>query len=301
MEEWHALAARQHGVIRVGTGGLSRVRARDEVRAGTLVPYGRYAVVASMSPATAERALWVSLAEVGLPAAVSGVAALWLYGVPVELPDRVEVLVPRARRRPRVPARRVVARELARSRTVRGLPVVSVPVAVRRAGAELPFAALVDVVEHVLRLRLTTQEQLRRALGHGLVGAAALREALTATSVDSHSLWERRLAAMLRAAGLPRPRRQALVGREPAYWVDFLFEPWQVAVEVDGFAVHAQPAAFTYGLRRSRRLRLRHGLDVLAYAPVEIRDHGAAVVAEIAAALAARGCVAARGYLRQSS
>lgn len=121
------------------------------------------------------------------------------------------------------------------------------------------------------------------------------------TSAESQSLWERRLAAMLRRAGLPRPRRQVPIGGEPTYWVDFLFERWGLAVEVDGFSVHARPEAFAYGLRRARRLHVRHGLDVLAYAPVEIRDRGPEVVTEIAEALAARGCAAAQGYLRHNS
>lgn len=146
-----------------------------------------------------------------------------------------------------------------------------------------------DVVEHVLRMRLTTREQLGRALGHGLVGAARLRAALEVTSPESHSRWERRLASLIREAGLPRPRRQARVGDDIGYWIDFLFEPWNVGVEVDGFALHAQPETFTYGLRRARRLRVRHGIDVLAYAPVEIRDHGPELVAEIASLLSARG------------
>ena len=263
------------------------------MRVGTLLPAGRHALVAAIGAPTPERALWAAATEVGPPAALSGAAALWLYGVPVPaFPERPELLVPRSRTMqgtPGVRVQRVVARELARTRTARGLPVVSVPVAVRRAGAELPLAALTDVVEHVLRMRLTTYEQLRRMLGHGLVGARALRDAMAVTGPDSHSVWERRLATLIRQARLPRPRRQARIGREPAYWVDFLFEPWGVAVEVDGFAAHAQPETFASGLRRTRRLTARYGLEVLAYAPTEIRDNGPAVVAEIAGLLAARG------------
>lgn len=297
MESWRQAAAERHGVVRRGDAGLSHRGAAREVRTGALVPFGHHALVVSMGAATPERALWAAVMEIGSPAALSGTAALWLYGVPISLPDRPEVLIPRHRARRRlssVRVQRVVRRELARTRTARGLPVVSVPVAVRRAAAELPFSALVDVVEHVLRMRLTTYEQLGRALGHGLVGAQALRDAISVTDPDSHSRWERRLADLIRRAGLPRPRRQALVGRDPAYWVDFLFEPWGVAVEVDGFAVHAQPESFTYALRRTRRLRVMHGLDVLAYAPVEIRDQGAAVVTEIARCLAARGAPVGR-------
>lgn len=88
---------------------------------------------------------------------------------------------------------------------------------------------------------------------------------------------------------MPRPRRQALVHRDPSYWVDFLFAEWNVAVEVDGFAAHARPEAFAYGLRRARRLRVRRGIEVLSYAPVEIRDDPAGVVGEIADLLRQRG------------
>jgi very-short-patch-repair endonuclease len=260
---------------------------------GGVVPHGRHTLVVASGATTPERGLWAAVTEVGEPCAVSASAALWLYDVPAAaVPECPEVLVARHRRPRRVAGarvQRVVPRELARARSVRGLPVASVPVAVRRAAAELQPATLADVVEHVLRMRLSTREQLRRALGHGLVGAGRLRAALEVTSPESHSRWERRLAALIRDAGLPRPRRQARVGDAPGYWVDFLFDPWGIGVEVDGFALHAQPETFAYGLRRTRRLRVRHGIEVLAYAPVEIRDHGAEVVAEIAALLKARG------------
>ena len=293
MSDWQRVAAQRDGVIRRGEAGLTRKAAAAGVRAGSLTRYGRYTLVAALGARTREQELWAALTEVGSPALVSGATALWLYGIPVAaLPDRTELLIPRRRANRRVQGatvRRVVGRELARSRTARGFPVTSVPVAVRRAGAELAPPELTEAVEHVLRLRLCTAGQLHRALGHGLVGADALRSALAVTDPASHSVWERRLASLIRRAGLPRPRRQALVGTEPAYWVDFLFDRWRLAVEVDGFAVHARPDSFVYGLRRRRRLRIRDGLDVLSYAPAEIRDRGEAVIAEIAALLAARG------------
>ncbi len=293
MANWHEVAAAQHGVIRRGQGGLSRHRADTEIRSGGLVRHGRRALVVAASAPSPDRALWIAACEIGEPMAVSGVAALRLYGVPVGLsPERPEVLVPRWRsgawgRVARVCP--VVACELARARTAGGHRVASVPVSLRRASVDLDFACFVTTVEHVLRLRLATAGQLWRALGHGLVGAQALRDALALADPASHSTWERRLAVLIRRAGLPRPRRQARLQGEPTYWVDFLFEPWGLAVEVDGFVVHAQPDAFVYGLRRARRLRLQHGIDVLSYAPAEIRDHPHEVVAEIATELQRRG------------
>lgn len=211
MEQWQQVAARQHGVVRRDTPGLSRHRSRREVKIGGFVPHGRHTLLVGPAADTPERRLWAAVAEVGSPCAVSGAAALWLYGVPVpELPERPEILIPR-HRWPRsvdgARVQRVVVREMARARTSRGLPVASVPVAVRRSSVELSAHALAAVVEHVLRMRLTTREQLRRALGHGLVGAARLRSALEVTSPESHSFWERRLATLIRDAGLPRPQR----------------------------------------------------------------------------------------------
>jgi very-short-patch-repair endonuclease len=289
MTEWQTVATEQQGVLRRGQCDLPR-RTATVVRRG-LVPLGRNALVVAGSAPSAERALWLAACEIGDPMALSGLAALWLYGVPVAPPEQPEVLVPR----PRVVTgsgvarvHRVVARELVRARVVRGLRVTSVPVALRRAGAEADAAALVTYVEHVLRLRLATVGQLWRALGHGLVGAAALRDALAVADPESHSEWERRLAALIRQAGLPRPRRQARLGGDRTYWTDFLFERHCLAVEVDGFAAHARPEEFVYGLRRSRRIRIAHGIDVLTYAPVEIRDRPDEVVGEIAAELARR-------------
>lgn len=175
VDGWRDVAARQHGVVRRGTCGLTRAAVERELRSGALAPAGRRALVVTAAPPSPARDLWRVRTEVGDPMAFSGLAALLLYGVPVpHLPDRVEVCVPRHRARRVVTGARVrpvVARELARRRTVGGLPVVSVPVAIRRAAAELPPVPYADVVEHALRLRLTTEEQLRRSLGHGLVGA----------------------------------------------------------------------------------------------------------------------------------
>lgn len=291
-QTWHDVAAHQHGVVRRGA-ALPRQRADAELRRGALRRQGRHALVVAGSPASVERDLWIAACEVGEPLTFTGTTALSLYGVPVPKVQTVPiVLVPRSRvaARTRVArVHRVVARELARSRTAHGHQVTSVPVSVRRAGVELTVGQLAEVVEHVLRLRLSTTEQLRRTLGRGLVGAAALRAALDLVCPDSHGVWERRLAALIRAAGLPRPRRQAPVPGETTYWLDFLFPQWSLAVEVDGFLVHATPETFVYGLRRTRRLQVRHGIDVLAYAPVEIRDRGEDVVAEIAAELRRRG------------
>ena len=291
MEAWRAVAASRYGVVPRGAADLTRRRVERELRSGALRLVGRRALVDTMAPPTPERALWAAVTDVGDGALLSGRAALWAYGAPVEVPDRPEVLVPRSHAVPRSPVatvRRVVPRETARRRTARGLPVVSVPVAVRRAAAETAFRDYVTLVEHVLRLRLATETQLRRCLGRGLVGASALRTALEVVTAESHSLWERRLAALIRRAGLPRPRRQVRVSTDPTYWVDFLFADFGVAVEVDGFAAHGGPGEFAYALRRARRLQVRGGLVVLAFSPAEIEADPSGVVTEIAAALVAR-------------
>jgi very-short-patch-repair endonuclease len=93
---------------------------------------------------------------------------------------------------------------------------------------------------------------------------------------------ERRLLALVRAAGLPPPRvNPRLAGHE----VDFLWTEARVVAEVDGFAFHSTRAAFERDRRRDADLGdSGHRVIRLTWLQLEREPHR--VVARLAAALA---------------
>jgi very-short-patch-repair endonuclease len=95
---------------------------------------------------------------------------------------------------------------------------------------------------------------------------------------------ERRLLALIRAAGLPPPRTNVHVG---PYEVDFLWPAHRLVVEVDGFAFHSSRAAFERDRRRDADLQAR-GLRVTRVTWRQLEREPHAVVARLAAALALR-------------
>jgi very-short-patch-repair endonuclease len=96
---------------------------------------------------------------------------------------------------------------------------------------------------------------------------------------------ERKLVALLRAAALPAPELNARVKRDE---VDFLWRKHRVAVEVDGYAYHADRRAFERDRERDGVL-LADGYAVLRITWRQLITRHEAVIAKIAAALAVRG------------
>jgi very-short-patch-repair endonuclease len=96
---------------------------------------------------------------------------------------------------------------------------------------------------------------------------------------------EKRMAALIRSAGLPPVRANARVGR---YIVDFLWPDHRVAVELDGFATHGRRAAFEADRARDGDLHA-FGIRVVRVTWRQLCDEPQAVIARVAAALGASG------------
>ena len=106
----------------------------------------------------------------------------------------------------------------------------------------LDLAAREDITRPLAEaqvLRIVTiaalRAELRRHPTHH--GVASLARALDTTEPTRSEL-ERRLAELIRRAGLPRPRFNAALG---PYEVDVLWERERVVVETDGWAAHRTP------------------------------------------------------------
>jgi very-short-patch-repair endonuclease len=138
-------------------------------------------------------------------------------------------------------------------------------------------------VEQALISDLVTPAQLAAELSPRRPGVARLRAALQTEPSLTRSEAERRLLALLRRAGLPRPRTNVRVGRHE---VDLLWATERLVVEVDGFAFHSGRAAFERDRLRDADLQLA-GYRVFRITWRELAGQPEAVVARIAGALAA--------------
>jgi len=98
----------------------------------------------------------------------------------------------------------------------------------------------------------------------------------------TRSAAERRLRELIQAAGLDRPLfNEPLLG----YVVDVLWPKQRLVVEVDGYAYHANRAAFERDRRRDQRL-IAAGYRVIRVTWLQLRDRPIETIASIVWALA---------------
>lgn len=93
---------------------------------------------------------------------------------------------------------------------------------------------------------------------------------------------EKRMAALIKNAKLPRPRPNAPVG---PYTVDFLWPEHRVIVEIDGFATHGKRRSFESDRARDADLGSQ-GYAVVRFTWRQIVGEPYVVVARLAARLA---------------
>jgi very-short-patch-repair endonuclease len=229
------------------------------------------------------------------PACLGGLSALQLHGLRHVKANAIHVLVP-ASRRVRAPERVIVhrtrlmpqrweTRHVRPPATLAGRSVVDAA-AWARSDEEARL-----IVTASFQQRIVTLRDIENAAG-AMVNAPRRRLVLrTAWDCDggSHSLTELDLVQLCRKAGLPVPTRQVQrtdrAGR--TRYLDALFEPWKVAIEIDG-AHHLNVHQMWDDAIRQNSLELA-GYVVLRYPAHVIREHPERVVAEIREALMMAG------------
>jgi very-short-patch-repair endonuclease len=223
------------------------------------------------SPDTHRRRLRCGLLCLGERSWVSFEAAAALHGLDRSRPHAVEFTIERARRPALLPfpvhttkrldpIDHVVVdgfRAMSATRTVFDL-------ALARAHPQRVEAA----IDSAVRLQLSSPEVLARRLaglrGSGRWGCRLVEELITDSGGHTHL--ERRFLELVREAGLPRPRTQVVFradGRHVAR-VDFLFEEFDVVVEVSGQKGHASPSERARDAQRRNELQ-DLGLRVFEY------------------------------------
>lgn len=288
------IAARQHGAVgrrQLREAGVSAGAIGHRLRTGTLRAAHRGVYVTG--PTTpAYQAEAAALLACGDDAVLTHRTAGGMLGIVVErrAEEPVEVTGPRTLRGPRSGVRLhrlgpLPAEEVDRRH---GLAVSTAARTLLDLAALLGPYDLERALARAERRELTTLDEVRAVAERhpGRRGCGRLRTLLddVAEPAFTRSSPELLLLSMLRGAGVPRPRANAVIaGME----VDFLFPEHRLAVEIDGFAFHRQRPAFEDDRSRSAALAAR-GIMVLRFTPRQLAKEPDRVLARLCMALGAR-------------
>lgn len=180
---------------------------------------------------------------------------------------------------------------------LKGLPITSPARTLLDLASDATPRDLEQAVAEAERRHLASRSGLAALLARypARPGTRALRALIEAHERPAltRSEAEERLLALLRRAELPAP--DVNVRLDP-YEVDFLWREAGLAVEVDGFAFHADRARFEEDRRRDADLAAR-GLQVIRVTWRQIVNQPEATLVRIAQALAR----SARGSAREVS
>jgi hypothetical protein len=273
---------------------LQRVRARrvQRVHAGVYVDF--------TGPLPWKTRMWAAWLSCGPGAALTGRTAIRAYGVTGDwvagewADDRIQVALPHSRRTD--PKTGVVVTRHVRLPSLlhpsREPPMVRLEVALLlTASAEKDVSRQAAVLLDVCRQRLTTPERILGELKSlpELRGRRVLRRIVLDAAEGVHSFLEyvyrRRVE---QAHGLPRARRQVRDETESAVvYRDAEYSPYDVIVELDGLAGHADPINRWRDMTRdnaaaaSGKVTLRFGYQLVS--------NPCLAASQVAAALRRRG------------
>lgn len=269
MTAWEQVAeraAQQHGVV--GRRDMEQLRV-DRRRLDGWVSRRFLSRVApgvwrvNGTPETWEQQLRIGLLYLGDDAMVSHEAAAQLHRFDRTPPDRIEFLVPLARRRWALPvgllhtSKRIERLDRV---VVDGWPVTSatrtvLDLAMRQPGRERLEAAIDSAVRMRLSAPIVLQRRLEGLRGPGRWGCRLVDE-LT-IDAGGESVLERRFLELLRRNGLPRPTTQRwfrIDGRSIGR-ADFTFDEHRMVVEVSGGRGHSSPAERAKDAQRRNELQ----------------------------------------------
>ncbi len=295
-----AVAAQQHG--RISTRqlldlGLTRAMVAGRVRSGLLVPEQRGAYRLAGAPTSLEARCAAAILGVDPTAVLTARTGLELRGVLEPLSDpavhlacahhhraRPGVVVHRRPVKPETVERVEGLRVAPVSRCLTDLATYANPAQIAEAVHEAEFRRLLDASS------LLAEATVRR-------GSPLLRELARERLPISGNLrlaLEHRFAELLRTHGFPTAEvNRRLVLRDPhqVVYLDVVWLPAGLAVELDGRQAHATAKAFDADRARDRRLLTQYGLQVVRATWKHVVEDGDALAADLRA-LHARGLAA---------
>lgn len=284
------IARRQGGVFTRGQAlraGVEPGEIQRRLLSGAWMVVMDDVLMATTTPVTAITQAWTGVLAIGHPVALAGrfaASVVRLERSPAYV--RPEFVIPDNRFGRVLPGLIVHRVKQQRWAVVwrHGLPVVPLPVMIRQVAAGTADEVTLEVVQHALRRREVTQQQLLAQLGRGLSGAAALRRVLEEVAPGYQVMWERRLHRRLLKAGVrltPQTRVVAPDGRTA--YLDLGDAGLRFGVEIDGFVNHM--ARFAADRRRARLLAVELGWTIAPYAVEELAADMDVAVAQIASYL----------------
>jgi very-short-patch-repair endonuclease len=236
-------AAPQGGVLsrrQLYSYGVTRSQVRAHVAAQRWQRVGSQSLCLHTGPISQRGLLWAAVLEAGPRAHLDGASSLIAAGLANFTTERIRVSVPRGVRPRRArgvdirQTRRFDVADLAEGRLPRTNNAVAATRAAMWARTDREAALILTMT---VQQRLADADQLGRAMLK--VRRDRRRRLIHAVIVDLlggvRSLGELDLARECRRRGLPEPSRQ-VVRRGPrgTYYLDVVFEEWNVVVEVDG-------------------------------------------------------------------
>lgn len=252
---------KQEGVITLAqarAAGLSSRQTEGMVDRGEWRRAYRGVFIDNSAPVTAmQPVVAASLAVDGL---ASHRLCLWLWDVtPHTAPDTTEFCVAYGRS-VRVPGVRIHRVKQMPPAYRRGIIPVTSPMRGLLDTAAVAPDAIADAMVRAFTAKLftpkTLEAELARASVRGKPGISALRAALRDLGVGRYtpSELERRARRLFRAIGMPPPRVEVVFGEHGEYRLDFFWPEADLVVEVDGWSIHAAPAARRRDFRKQNRI-----------------------------------------------
>jgi len=264
--------------------GLGRGAIGHRLRRGLLRPLhvGVY-LFGHVKPSAVARAQAAVLA-CGARTLVSHHAIAALIGIRPPVAGDVDVTVIGRKPRPRgVRVHETATLDPADVRRLHGIPATAPARTLLDIAPDLQPRELAAAVEQAQVRCLVTRDEILAALDRapGRRGSRIRRE-LASEPVFTRSQAERRLAALLRAAKLPRPDFNTMV---EGFEVDALWRPQRVILEFDSYAFHATRAAFERDRRRDA-VHSRAKYTTLRTTWRELTRESYVLIARVAEALA---------------
>lgn len=253
-----ALAERQHGVVsraQLLRAGISSKAIDGRLLRGQLRPLHRGVFQVGPIIAAQAREMAAHLA-CGVRSVVShcSAAVLWQLIAPQNQLQSVEILVREHQRcHAGIVVRRACSLRNDEITKLNGIPITRPARTIVDLAASVSDRELEQAVAQSLTRRLTTRAQLERVLARasGRRGTTRLRAFLNGKAALTRSEAEALLLELIRKAELPEPDANARIA---GFEVDFLWRDARLIVEMDGYAYHADAAAFERDRQRDLAL-----------------------------------------------
>jgi hypothetical protein len=255
---------------------------------------GVYLIVGS--PWSYEQDLMAALLASGPASVVSHRSALWLWDIGPRKLDVTEITVPESQhlRLPGVTIRRSLDVHRATPSYVRGLRVTNLLRALIDAGAVLPRDVLESRAREAVSKKIVTwpgiAAEMERLAERGRRGVGVMRAILDGYNLTNRfdpSELEVRARRLFGRIGLPEPTCEVVWGKEGEWRLDFYWPSLRIAVEVDGWSVHASDVARRRDHRKQNRVTI-DGNMVLRYDWFDIVKAHKRTAAELLEAFAVR-------------